>query len=109
MLSPIEKECLTACNACAAACWQCASACLKEQDPQTMARCIQLDLGCADLCQLAAAAIARGDGASQAICTLCAKVCKDCAAECIQHAMAHCQECAQACQRCADACHRMGG
>ncbi|MFM7001124.1 MAG: four-helix bundle copper-binding protein [Limnohabitans sp.] len=109
MLTQIEKECLLACQACAAACWQCASACLKEDDPKAMVRCIELDMGCADLCQLTAASIARGDEHAQALCTLCAQVCKACAAQCIQHTMAHCQDCAQACQRCAVACHRMGG
>lgn len=107
MLSQIEKECLLACNECAAACLECASACLKEVDPKAMIRCIQLDMECADVCRLAAASIARGDGYVKAVCSLCSQVCKACATECAKHAMEHCQRCAAACQRCLGACAAM--
>ena len=43
-----------------------------------MARCISLDLECADLCQLAAASIARGGEHMKALCSLCIEVCKSC-------------------------------
>ena len=46
-----------ACHECAVACLQCATACLKEPDPKAMARCVALDLECADICQLAVASI----------------------------------------------------
>ncbi len=60
MSSQIEEACLRACNECAAACLECASACINETDPKPMARCMALDLECADICRLAAASIAKG-------------------------------------------------
>ena len=72
-----------------------------------MARCIALDLECADICRLAASSIARGGEHMQVICALCADACRGCAAECSMHDMAHCQRCAEACKRCADACLAM--
>ena len=107
MLSQKEIECLRACNECATACLQCATSCINETDSKTMAHCIALDLECADICQLAAASIARGGDQMKAICTLCAEVCQTCATECGKHAMEHCKQCAEACKRCADACHAM--
>ncbi|MBC7729719.1 MAG: four-helix bundle copper-binding protein [Microbacteriaceae bacterium] len=107
MPNQTEEACLRACNECAAACLQCATACLQEADPKAMARCIALDLGCADICRLAAASIARGGEHLLAICALCADACRGCAAECGKHEMAHCQRCAEACTRCAAACLNM--
>jgi hypothetical protein len=51
--------CVEACNAGAVECNHCASACLQEPDVKMMARCIALDVDCAAICQLAAAAMAR--------------------------------------------------
>jgi len=107
MLSPTEKECLSLCQECAMACLQCARACLQEEGATSMARCITQNLACADVCQLAANAIARGDEHRTATCALCAQVCQTCATECSQHSMDHCQRCTQACQRCAQACQNM--
>ena len=61
MLSKNEAECITACNECVTACLQCASACLEEGDPKKMTGCITADFECTDICQITAAAIARGD------------------------------------------------
>jgi hypothetical protein len=72
-----------------------------------MAHCIALDIDCAQICALAAAAMSRGSEHSQAICTLCADMCQSCADECVKHQMAHCQQCAQACQDCAKECRNM--
>ena len=102
------QTCIDACNGCAAACNYCAAACLQEPDVQSMARCIALDMECADVCRLAAASMARGDEHVQAICALCADICQACGDECTKHPMDHCQECAEACRRCADECRRMG-
>jgi hypothetical protein len=107
MLNQIEEACLRACNECAAACLQCATACLQEDDPKPMARCIALDLECADICRLAAASIARGGEHMQAICALCETACHGCASECSEHSMDHCKRCAEACERCAQACRAM--
>lgn len=71
-----QEACLQACNECAAACLQCAAASLKEADPKAMARCVALDLECADICRLAAASIARDGEQIQAICALCSNACE---------------------------------
>lgn len=107
MLTEIQSECLQACNDCAAACFECASACLNESDPKAMARCISLDMGCADFCRLAASSIARGDEHMKAVCALCADICHACGGECASHEMEHCQRCAKACALCVEACGRM--
>ena len=107
MHNQIADACLKACNGCAAACLQCAAACLRETDLKSMARCVSLDLECADICRLAAASIARDGEHVQAICSLCAEACRSCATECGKHNMDHCTRCAEACKLCADACLAM--
>ena len=101
------KSCIDACYTCAAVCDHCATACLQEQDVKMMARCIALDMDCAQICRMAAAYMARGSEFAKAICQLCADVCQTCGDECAKHQMAHCQECAEACHRCAEECRRM--
>ncbi|HEX8479131.1 MAG TPA: four-helix bundle copper-binding protein [Telluria sp.] len=101
------QECIDACDACAAACDYCATACLAEEDVKMMARCIALDIDCAQMCRLASAYMARGSAFAVAICRQCADICTACADECAQHPMDHCQQCAQACRLCAEACSTM--
>jgi hypothetical protein len=103
------KACIEACQACAAACDHCAAACLREDDVKMMARCIALDMDCAQFCRTAAACMARGSEFARAICGLCADLCTACGDECGKHPMGHCQACAQACRACAEACRRMAG
>ena len=74
-----------------------------------MARCIALDMDCAQICRIAAAYMARRSEMTSELCRLCADVCEACGDECGKHQMDHCQECAQACRRCADECRRMAG
>jgi len=101
------QSCIDACYACAAACDHCAASCLQEQDVKPMARCIALDIDCAEVCRMAAAYMGRGSEFAKAVCQFCADVCQACGDECAKHQMSHCQECAQACHRCADECRRM--
>ena len=101
------NACIEACKSCAVACNYCAASCLHEQDVKTMVRCIALDMDCAQICALAAAAMARGSEHVPALCALCAEICKSCGDECGKHKMQHCQECAKACLRCADECRKM--
>ena len=101
------RTCIEACNECAIACSHCASACLAEADPKPMARCIALDIDCAEICRLAAAYMSRGSELSSAICGACAEVCEACGDECEKHGMDHCKTCAEACRRCAEECRRM--
>ena len=100
-------SCIEACNQCALACDHCASACLAEANPKPMARCIALDIDCAEICRLAAGYMARGSELAAAVCQACAEVCEACAAECAIHDMDHCRACAEACRRCAQECRRM--
>ena len=101
------ETCIEACNACADACGHCAASCLQEPNVKAMARCIALDIDCAEICRLAASYMARGSDLSPAICRVCADICDTCAAECGKHEMEHCRECAEACRRCAEECRRM--
>lgn len=101
------EECIAACNACALACNYCTASCLRETDVTMMARCIGLDIDCAQVCAMASAAMARESVHAQAICELCAKVCQSCADECAKHDVVHCQACAKACAECAQACRNM--
>lgn len=103
------QDCIDACNACADACDHCSAACLREEDVQSMARCIAHDIDCAQICRLSAAYMARGSASAAALCRLCADLCRACAEECGKHSMDHCQQCAAACRRCADECARMSG
>jgi hypothetical protein len=43
-------ECIEACYDCAQSCTACADACLGEEDPKLLARCIRLNLDCANIC-----------------------------------------------------------
>ena len=102
------KSCIDACNDCAVACDHCAASCLQEQDVKAMARCIALDMDCAEICRLASAYMSRGSELSGEICELCADVCDACGKECERHStMEHCRKCAEACRRCAEECRRM--
>jgi hypothetical protein len=104
------QTCIDACNGCAATCGHCASACLQEEaHGNSLARCIALDIDCAEVCRIAAAFMSRGSEFCVAICGLCAEVCDACAEECERHDihdMDHCKECAAACRKCADECRR---
>lgn len=103
------QSCIDACNSCADACDFCAASCLQEPDVKAMARCIALDMDCAEICRLAAGSMARNSEFAGLVCQLCAQICDACGEECAKHQMGHCQECAQACNRCADECRRMSG
>ena len=101
------KSCIDACYACATGCDHCAAACLREADVKMLARCIALDLDCAEMCRLAAGYMGRGSELTADICEACAQACEACAEECEKHdRMAHCRACAQACRRCAEECRR---
>ena len=103
------QACIDACYACAAACDNCSTACLQEDEVKMMARCIALDMDCAQICRAAAGFMARGSDSARALCRLCADVCAACGEECGKHPMDHCQQCAQACRHCADECRKMAG
>ena len=95
---------IEACNSCAVACNACAVSCLQEADVKMMARCIALDMDCAQLCAVAAAMMARDSDHAGAICAACADVCQVCGDECVKHDTEDCRQCARASHACADAC-----
>ncbi len=100
-----NKQLLEALNNCAAECNHCATACLKEKDVKMLARCIRLDIDCAEICQLTAAYVARDAEHVNHLLKECADICEACAEECEKHShMEHCRQCAEACRHCAEAC-----
>ncbi|WP_346725003.1 four-helix bundle copper-binding protein [Eoetvoesiella caeni] len=72
-----------------------------------MARCIKLDMDCAQSCRLAASYMAGGSEFTQTMCQVCADICETCSHECATHQRDHCQRCAQACRKCAEVCGQM--
>jgi len=87
----------------------CATACLEQEHSQAMTRCIQLDRICADLCSLAARAIARRSDFVRQACALCALACQSCGKECAKRFHSErCKRCAPGCRRCKKACQSRG-
>lgn len=102
------QSCIKACDDCAVECEHCATACLEEDQVKMLARCIQRDRDCADICRLALTLMARGSEFVSQICALCAEICQACGDECVKHKkMEHCQRCAEACYRCAEECRKI--
>ena len=100
-----NQQLVTMLNQCAAACNRCATACLNEKDVKMLARCIQLDIDCAQLCQLVASFVARDSTHAVPLMDECAELCNVCADECEKHShMEHCRVCAETCRRCAELC-----
>lgn len=101
------QSCIDACNACADACDSCAALNLQVPDTKVLARCIKLNIDCAQLCRVTAGFLARGSELAASICEACIKACEDCREECAQYSMSHCKECEAACHLCANECERM--
>ena len=99
---------------CANTCTQCADACLSEQQlSPELAKCIRLNLDCADICTATSRVVSRQTeyeaNDTRAIVEACAAVCKSCGDECEQHGghMEHCRVCAESCRRCEEACREL--
>lgn len=102
-----QKELINMLNECAVECNYCTAACLEEQDVKMLAKCIKLEIDCAEICRLASSFLARGSEHAEHILKECAEVCEACAKECEKHShMEHCKKCAEACRRCAEACQQ---
>ncbi len=93
---------------CALTCEECETACLNEDNITLMARCIELDRDCADICLLAARLIQREAEINKDFLLVCEKMCQMCAEECRKHNHEHCQHCAEVCEACAEACRDLG-
>jgi hypothetical protein len=109
----VLEECLEACVDCAADCRGCADACLDEPAVQMLARCIRLDLACADVCEAAARALSAVDSPEliHSLIETCRLFCGVCADECERHAKSHehCRICAEACRECERRCNELLG
>jgi hypothetical protein len=105
--------CVDACVACSAACTACADACLAEAHAAELARCIRLNLDCADVCAATGRLVARQTESEWQLLRrqieACQMACELCADECELHAQthAHCAACAAACAACEDACRQV--
>jgi hypothetical protein len=91
---------------CALECHKCMAACLEEEDVSMMARCIELDLDCAEICTTTAAYVVRNSESMATLLAICGEICKACAEECQKHDAAHCQQCAAVCFECAELCEQ---
>jgi hypothetical protein len=90
---------------CATMCEHCASACLQEDDVKMLAKCIRLDLDCAEICKTTATLLSRNAEHNPGLMQACIQICKACAEECEKHShMEHCRECAEICRRCEEVC-----
>lgn len=89
---------------CVAECNKCMADCLNEEDVSMMARCIELDTDCAEICALTAGFLSRNSESADTLLALCGEICQACADECSKHEAEHCQRCAEVCSDCAEAC-----
>lgn len=109
------RECIDACAECALACTACADACLGEENPRMLARCIRIDLDCADVCAATGQMLMRQLDVEWNIVESQVRACQTavrlCAEECDKHARRHdhCRICAEACRRCQRAASRLLG
>lgn len=109
----LVADAVDALYACAQACSACADACLGESDPAALAKCIRLNLDCADQCVAAGRVLSRQTEVDvtvlRAVVEACAQACKACGDECARHAdhHEHCRVCADACRRCEQACRKV--
>lgn len=98
---------------CANTCTQCADACMSEEDLSRLAKCIRLNMDCADVCAATSRVVSRQTeydaNVTRPLLEACAAACKSCGDECAQHAphMGHCKVCAESCRQCEAACREL--
>lgn len=107
MNEELTKACIASCQKCAAQCEQCAVACSLSPHVNTLAKCLELAIYCADMCRLTSVFIQRGELHSIRFSSLCAEVCDICAQECEKYNDPACKRCALECRECAESCRRM--
>lgn len=89
---------------CVIECNKCMADCLNEEDVSMMARCIELNTDCAEICALTAGFLSRNSETGSTLVALCGEICDACADECSKHDSEHCLRCAMVCKDCAEAC-----
>jgi uncharacterized protein DUF326 len=98
---------------CAQACTACADDCLSEQQVAELAKCIRLNLDCADICTTTLRVASRQTdydaNLTRPQLQACVAACTSCGDECQRHAQMHehCRVCAEACRRCEQACSQL--
>ena len=103
-----NQRLIDALNDCATECSHCAMACLDEKDVKMLAKCIKLDIDCADICRLTVSLLSRDSEHGLHLLRECAEVCIACSTECEKHShMEHCKKCAAVCRHCAEECSEM--
>lgn len=106
-------DCIEACMVCSQVCIACADACLGEPNPQELARCIRLNLDCADVCTAAERLVSRQHKPDTELLRMqmqaCIHACQVCAVECEAHQSEHehCRVCAEQCRRTEQVCRQM--
>jgi hypothetical protein len=105
-------DCISHCFGCAQICSTCADACLHEDMVKELARCIRLNLDCADVCVATGKVLSRMGGASDELLRdqlkACMAACDICGKECNLHKHhEHCVICAESCFHCKSACGKM--
>ena len=104
-------EVIDSCLECVQVCTACADACFGEGNVEMLARCIRLDLDCADVCGATVKVLSRQVAfepkMAQPMVEACARAVKLCGDECEQHAEhhEHCRVCMESCRRCEEACN----
>jgi hypothetical protein len=95
------RDCVEACNTCGADC-------LEERDVKILARCIGLNIDCAEICDLTLRYLSRNSEFSASLADECVVICEACARECEKHIhMVHCVECARVCRKCSQECRKI--
>lgn len=102
-----HKELLQKLIECALTCEECEAACLNEENITLLARCIELDRDCADICLHASRLVQRDSEIADEYLKVCENICRMCAEECNKHNLEYCKMCADTCLACANACHAM--
>ncbi len=105
-------EFIDSCNSCINYCESCVQICQLEADIINHAKCIELNLYCAEMCKNALIFIKSSSSHNVSFlskyCMLCAEICEACANENDKKLqIKHCMECAIACRKCAEECLRL--
>jgi hypothetical protein len=92
---------------CALACQICANDCLRVNNSESLMRCIQLSLDCADVCHLTIKLLLRNSEILDDQLDVCAEICALCAEECNRHysKISQCRQCAELCILAEEACY----
>lgn len=107
---PGLDQCIRDCLDCARSCYETITHCLEMGGEHAASRHINALLDCAQICEAAAASMARGSELHPKVCGVCADACDRCAEECERFpddkVMA---ECAAICRQAANSCRTMAG